>query len=125
MPRVRAGVSTHGRSKSASRQCRLQPHSGAQADRHQRTVVPTTWFMQRPRGRQAGSPIQTRLLSTPDSRLLTIIGPGGMGKSALALAAGQQMLRAAEGAFADGIFWVPLVDIGAAVRQESAPRAGR
>ncbi|MEZ4713393.1 MAG: BTAD domain-containing putative transcriptional regulator [Caldilineaceae bacterium] len=73
-------------------------------------------------GRQAQMAlIQTQLLSTPDCRLLTIIGPGGMGKSALALAVGQQLLRAAEDAFADGIFWVPLADISAADPAEAPP----
>ncbi|MCB0098869.1 MAG: AAA family ATPase, partial [Caldilineaceae bacterium] len=65
--------------------------------------------------------IQTQLVSTATCRLLTIIGPGGMGKTSLALAAGQQLLQTAAGSFADGIFWVPLSDINA-VDQTEPPR---
>ncbi|MEZ4678325.1 MAG: BTAD domain-containing putative transcriptional regulator [Caldilineaceae bacterium] len=63
-------------------------------------------------GRQAEKAfIQTQLLSTLDCRLLTINGPGGMGKTALALAAGQQLLQTDASSFVDGIFWVPLADL--------------
>ena len=54
-------------------------------------------------------------------RLLTIIGPGGMGKSSLALALGQRLLGAQEADFSDGIFFVPLSDVGAADRDRSEP----
>jgi predicted ATPase/DNA-binding SARP family transcriptional activator len=43
-----------------------------------------------------------------DSRLVTIVGPGGMGKTRLALAA------AAARRDADGPWWVPLADVGVA-----------
>lgn len=65
--------------------------------------------------------IQTQLTSIPNCRLLTIIGPGGMGKTSLALAAGQQLLQTAADSFADGIFWVPLTDINA-IDQAEPPR---
>ncbi|MFL5731579.1 MAG: ATP-binding protein, partial [Chloroflexia bacterium] len=44
-------------------------------------------------------------LDSPDYFLVTIIGPGGMGKTRLAL----QVAAAQVGAFDDGVFWVPLV----------------
>jgi predicted ATPase/DNA-binding SARP family transcriptional activator len=44
------------------------------------------------------------LKESPDHRLITIIGPGGIGKTRLALEAGSQAVRA----FNDGVFQVPV-----------------
>ena len=52
-------------------------------------------------------------ITAADCRLLTIVGPGGMGKTSLALAVGQQLLRMQPTAFPDGIFFVPLSDVEA------------
>lgn len=52
-------------------------------------------------------------ITTADCRLLTIVGPGGMGKTSLALAVGQQLLRTQPTTFPDGIFFVPLSDVEA------------
>lgn len=49
-------------------------------------------------------------LSDPDRRLLTLVGPGGMGKTRLAIEAASQAAAMA-GDFADGIFFVPLADV--------------
>jgi predicted ATPase len=46
-------------------------------------------------------------IANPDVRLVTIVGPGGMGKSRLSLAFGQQML-AKSNLFSNGVFFVPL-----------------
>ncbi len=66
-------------------------------------------------GRQNEQTLITKRLAASDGRLLTIIGPGGMGKSSLALAVGQQLLAAEQSDFPDGIFWVPLADINSSI----------
>ncbi len=50
--------------------------------------------------------IQKLLLQT-NTRLITLIGPGGVGKTRLML----QVMKDARGAFADGVFFVPLAAI--------------
>ncbi len=51
--------------------------------------------------------IRQWLLEIPTHRLVTIAGPGGIGKTRLALAAAQSILDA----FADGVFFVPLAPL--------------
>ena len=48
--------------------------------------------------------IQTLLLTDSDCRLLNLVGPGGIGKTRLALAAAMQV----QDAFPDGVFFHPL-----------------
>jgi DNA-binding SARP family transcriptional activator/predicted ATPase len=48
------------------------------------------------------------LIANPDVRLITIVGPGGIGKTRLALAAAERQLNGAEPPFPDGVFFVPL-----------------
>lgn len=55
-------------------------------------------------GREAELRAITKLLADPACRLLTLLGPGGMGKTRLALAAAAQI-----DTFRDGIAFVPLV----------------
>ena len=59
-------------------------------------------------GRVAERAALAELLTAPDSRLITLTGPGGMGKSRLAL----QVASEQHGLHPDGIFWVDLSDIG-------------
>ena len=47
------------------------------------------------------------LLAAPETRLVTLTGAGGTGKTRLALQAAAESLDA----FADGVWWVPLADI--------------
>lgn len=59
-------------------------------------------------------------LADPAARLLTIVGPGGMGKSTLAVHAG----RAAEAHFPDGVWFVSLAELESAEQTPSAILAG-
>ena len=64
---------------------------------------PTTPFI----GRQAELEAIQAQLANPDCRLLTLLGPGGMGKTRLAIEAA----TAQSGEYQDGIFFVPLVGL--------------
>ena len=44
-------------------------------------------------------------------RLITLLGAGGMGKTRLAMAIGQQIVATHRGAFLDGVFFVPLANV--------------
>ena len=46
------------------------------------------------------------MISKPDVRLVTLMGPGGTGKTRLSLQVAQEMLND----FPDGVFFVPLAD---------------
>lgn len=61
-------------------------------------------------GRIAERAALAELLAAPDSRLITLTGPGGIGKSRLALQAATEQ----HGLHPDGIFWADLGDIGQA-----------
>ena len=65
--------------------------------------VPATAFL----GREEELAEVLSLLSREDTRLLTLTGPGGTGKTRLAL----QAAAGASDAFPDGIWWVPLAPL--------------
>ena len=65
--------------------------------------IPATPFL----GREAELAEVLSLLSSDDTRLLTLTGPGGTGKTRLALQAAAE----ASDAFPDGIWWVPLAPL--------------
>ena len=95
-----------------------------------RLPSPTTSFV----GRQSELAVLTVLLASPDVRLLTIVGPGGMGKTRLALAAAQAQQARQPRAFGDGIVFVDLAPVvsldfvvlavAAALGIDLAPRRG-
>ncbi len=58
-------------------------------------------------GRDHELPLVTQRLLRPDCSLLTITGPGGIGKTRLALEASERL----RSAFLNGIFYVPLMNI--------------
>ncbi len=62
--------------------------------------LPLTPFI----GRESELALLTGRLEDPQTRLLTLTGPGGIGKTRLAL---QAALALAE-QFADGVYWAPL-----------------
>jgi DNA-binding SARP family transcriptional activator/predicted ATPase len=85
-------------------------HAAPTRPRHNLTSQPTPFV-----GRQRELTTLDAMLSDPDVRLITLVGPGGMGKTrlALALAARQVERRTAETGylFPDGVFFISLVAI--------------
>jgi predicted ATPase len=78
--------------------------------------VPATPFV----GREAELAAVASLLARTDVRLLSLVGPGGSGKTRLAL---QAAADAADG-YPDGVWWVPLAQVSdPAAVLESAGRA--
>ncbi|HNB52751.1 MAG TPA: AAA family ATPase, partial [Anaerolineales bacterium] len=78
--------------------------------RHNLIAQPTPFV-----GRQRELAALDALLTNPDVRLVTLVGPGGMGKTRLALALAERQVerRTAENGylFPDGVFFVSLVSI--------------
>jgi len=66
---------------------------------------PTTPFI----GRSTEVAEVTDLLADPVARIVTVLGPGGMGKTRLALHIAHQQIAA----YRDGVFFVPLAGVGA------------
>ncbi len=80
----------------------LVPDTRKSTTRNNLPIQPTSFI-----GRQRELVEIASLLANPDVRLLTILAPGGMGKTRLALAAAEQQL----GRYADGVFFVPLAPL--------------
>jgi predicted ATPase len=70
---------------------------------HTNLPVPATAFL----GREAELAEVLSLISSDDTRLLTLTGPGGTGKTRLAL----QAAGMAADAYPDGVWWVPLAPL--------------
>ena len=65
--------------------------------------VPATPFL----GREAELATVVGMLDEPDVRLVSLVGPGGTGKTRLALQAAAE----ASDAYPDGVFWAPLAPL--------------
>jgi predicted ATPase/DNA-binding SARP family transcriptional activator len=61
-------------------------------------------------GRESELTKLDELISDPDIRLITIVGPGGIGKTRLAIAAGECQLRV-ESPFTDGVVFISLAPL--------------
>jgi len=69
-------------------------------------------------GREMELAAVEELMAKPEVRLVTIVGPGGMGKTRLAIAAAEK--QSATAGFTDGVYFVPLVPISNAADIVSA-----
>ena len=63
-------------------------------------------------GREQELALLLQQLAQADCRLLTVIGPGGIGKTRLILQAAHGLTEALPASFADGVHWVDLSAIG-------------
>lgn len=63
-------------------------------------------------GRQSELATLDEIIANPDMRLVTIVGPGGIGKTRLSLAVAERQLEA--GNFPDGVYFVPLAPLESA-----------
>ena len=81
------------------------------ASRPNNLPAPTTIFI----GREGELAEIDSFLTDPQCRLLTLVGPGGIGKTRLSLAAAARQLDEAkgDGRFAHGIFFIPLAPLTA------------
>lgn len=68
--------------------------------------IQTTPFI----GRESELEKLDELISDPDIRLITIVGPGGIGKTRLAIASEERQLRT-ESSFTDGVIFVSLTSL--------------
>ncbi len=94
----------------------VEPERVAPLPPHNLLLQPTPFV-----GREAELAELDRLVADPNVRLITILGPGGVGKTRLALAAAEEQLQAtattdteAKPRFPNGVFFVPLAALSSA-----------
>ena len=80
----------------------ISPASIASAPRSNLPALPTPLI-----GRQREMEELNRLLRDPQCRLLTLVGPGGIGKTRLAIEAASHMQEV----FAEGVYLIPLASV--------------
>lgn len=81
----------------------LKPVASSKISRIDLPVLPTPLV-----GRQREVEELSQLLRDPQCRLLTLVGPGGIGKTRLAIETASRV----QDVFADGVYFVPLASIG-------------
>ncbi|MFN2134496.1 MAG: tetratricopeptide repeat protein [Candidatus Promineifilaceae bacterium] len=82
--------------------------------RHNLPLAPTPFV-----GREQELADLATLLADPDVRLITVTGPGGIGKTRLALEAARQEVRL-QSSFSDGVFFVSLAPLESAAEIPAA-----
>ena len=87
----------------------LWPHKFGKRQRNGRTICRRN--PQNLVGREEELAQLSAQLANPAQRLHTLVGPGGIGKTSLALAVGWQAATAHLGPFLHGVFFVPLADV--------------
>ncbi len=87
----------------------VPPAALAAADGKGRSTLPvqTTPFV----GRENELTDIARLLFDPQCRLLTLLGPGGMGKTRLAIRVAERLAQTENSHYPDGAFFVPLAPV--------------
>jgi predicted ATPase/DNA-binding SARP family transcriptional activator len=101
--RVREEVAAGITSPTPGRRPSPPPKAPLAASRHNLPPQPTPFV-----GREDELAQIAELLADRACRLLTVVGPGGMGKTRLAIQAGQEQVRR----FEHGVFFVPLASLG-------------
>jgi predicted ATPase/DNA-binding SARP family transcriptional activator/Tfp pilus assembly protein PilF len=81
------------------------PHAPPESPPHTLPLYPTPFL-----GRETELAEIARLLDDADCRLLTLVGPGGMGKTRLAVETAKRIVQThvQHGKFSQGVFFVPL-----------------
>jgi predicted ATPase/DNA-binding SARP family transcriptional activator len=98
------------------------PRSQSLPPRRHNLPAPTTPFL----GREAELAQLRAMLADPSYRLVTLVGPGGVGKTRLALRVAAELIQLPDGSFRDGVYIAPLAAIpsGAALIPAIADAVG-
>ncbi len=86
----------------------VTPTPVPEGPKHNLPVQPTPFV-----GREQELAAISKLFADPSTHLVTILGPGGMGKTRLALEVAGRYVSGTDGTFANGVYFVPLAPITA------------